>query len=267
MKSPSRETQVRIGRIAARSLEKLLRLTGPDGYRYISEQLYRGIYRDGFEVAGIRFFADPGSVGLTPQGELTGAAAAELARERELSDLRVLDMCCGAGLVGLTMLAALPEPGVIKRLSFADINIFNISSVDKTLNNLDRSRYGHVEFETLLSMNLSAIPARGQFDLIVSNPPHFDALPFTETMLNPVTLGSVDPGWTFHRDFYATVHEYLAPGGEVWFLENGDGASEALLRPMIDDNPQLRYVESFPEKRDPTFFWMITRRVGSLAST
>ena len=249
------------GYLCAGSLERLLRLTGPDNYRFIAERLHQNIHRDGFELAdGIRCYPDPCSVGRTPQGELTGASAADLVETRGMTDLHVLDICCGIGLVGLTMLVRLRHLPAIERMSFADINVFNINSLEKTLARADPAKLGGVVTDAFLSDNLAGIPAESQFDVIVSNPPHFDAEPFTDGRLDPVALGNADPSWAFHRSFYRSAHEYLKPGGEVWFFENGEASSAQVLLPFVEENPQLEYVESFTDKRDDRFFWMITRR-------
>ena len=251
----------RLGYGAADVLDRLLRLTGAENHRFLVDRLHQDIYRDGFELApGIRCHPDPCSVGRTPQGELTGASAADLVRERGLSDLAVLDICCGIGLVGLSMLVRLRDLHRIVHMSFADINIFNVNTVKKTLENADPAALGDVTTKTFLSDQLAGIPPARQFDVIVSNPPHFDAPPFTEGTLDPVALGNADPAWAFHRDFYRAAHEYLTPRGEVWFFENGEASSVELLLPYIEANPELEYVRSFPDRRDSRFFWMVTRR-------
>lgn len=251
----------RLGYLGAEVLDRMLRLTGAENHRFLVERLHQNIYRDGFQLAeGIRCYPDPCSVGRTPQGELTGASAADLVRARGLTDLAVLDICCGIGLVGLTMLVRLRDLDAIRQMSFADINIFNVNSVRKTLERADRSALGNVRTEAFLSDQLTNVPAECQFDVIVSNPPHFDAQPFTEGTLDPSSLGNADPAWDFHRAFYRAAHDYLKPGGEVWFFENGEASSEELLLPFIQVNPELEYVESFPDQRDSRFFWMITRR-------
>ena len=251
----------RIGYGVAAVLEAALRLTGEHTYRFIAERLHQGIARDGFELGGIRYYPDASSVGKTPHGELTGASAADLIRSRGLSDLHVLDVCCGIGIVGITMLTRLRDSKNITQMSFADINIFNVNSVRRTLENNDPASIGGVPTEVFLSDGLQCLEPTSQFDVIVSNPPHFDADPFTKaTSLDPVSLGNADPAWDFHRGFYAIAHDYLRPGGEVWFFENGEGSSVDLLLPFIEKNPNLEFVESFTDSRDSNFFWMITRR-------
>lgn len=249
----------RVGHLATTALETALRAMGPRPYRFVVRELQKGVHREGFEIAGIRYFPEPCSVGLTPQGELTGRSAADLIRERGLSNLRVLDICCGVGIVGLTMLAVFRETETIQHMSFADINIFNINSVKRTLaNNAEVLRTATTS--AFLSDNLRGIPPGSRYDLIVSNPPHFSSNSFTEAPLDPIALGNADPAWSFHQEFYRSVHEYLAPGGESWLFENGNASSPDTFEPLISKNAELEYVESFPDKRDSTFFWQISRR-------
>ena len=248
----------------AHGLEAVLRLLGRDGYRFVANHLHRQVNKHGFHVAGVHYTPDPASVGLTPQGEITGLAAGELIRKRELTNLHVLDLCSGVGIVGMTTFATVRDEGRISALSFADINIFNVNSVRKTL---DRNAdfFAGVKTEAFLSDGLKHLEPRNQFDIIVSNPPHFDAPKFSEQTLEPVVLGSLDPGWQFHREFYDVCDNFLSDRGEVWFFENGDGTTVEAMRTLMERNPALRYVESFPDERDPTFFWMITRRVPAAA--
>ena len=250
-----------IGYGAVAVLEGALRLAGSSNYQFIVERLHQRMYKEGFDVDGVQYYPDPSSVGKTPQGRITGESAADLVRSRGLSDIRVLDVCCGVGIVGFTMLAQLKDTERISEMSFADINIFNVNSVKRTLENNDESRIGKAPVHVYLSDGLRCIEPASQFDVIVSNPPHFDADPFPKgTSLDPVSLGNSDPAWDFHRGFYEVVDKYLRPEGEVWFFENGEGASVDLLLPFIEQNPDLEFIESFPDRRDSTFFWMITRR-------
>lgn len=251
----------------SRSLERLLRLLGPDGYRYVAEHLHQNVYPNGFVLGDIKYHADPCSVGHTPHGEITGRSAADLVRERGLpAQLNVLDLCCGVGIVGLTMLSQLRDLGFIRRLTFVDINIFNLSSLEKTLAFNPAEKWGGAEIETALSDALKHVPPANQFDLIVSNPPHFDAPAFTETVLKPTVLGTLDAGWSFHRDFYRVAHNYLTDKGEIWFLENRKASPEQDLRGIVAENKKLEVVDVFDDRRDPNVFWMIIRRVQEAGS-
>ena len=246
-------------------LERILRLAGQDGYRYVAEALHARITKRGFQIAGIHYQADPCSVGRTPMGEGTGVSAAEMIRERGLTDLRVLDLCSGVGIVGLTMLSNLTtvSPLPIRSMTFADINIFNLTSVRKTLRQ-NQSSLPPVDFDTCLSDCLRGIVPGNQFDIIISNPPHCTSPSFSEVVVDPHYLGSRDPDWTFHREFYAGSPDYLAEDGEIWFLEYRKAASEEELTRLIAANPQLELVTVQDDRRDPNYFWMITRRSNRL---
>jgi methylase of polypeptide subunit release factors len=234
-------------------MKKFLNLMlNPLGYEVIR------LRQNQFEIAGVKYQVDPCSVGLTPQGEQTGLAAVRLIKERNLKQLKVLDLCCGVGIVGLTLFATLRQTDHVAQVCFADINIFNLNSLRRvlSLNNLG------AQFQSWLSDGLDSIPPESAFDLIVSNPPHFFIEDFMKEF-SPGRLGGFDPQWEFHRKFYAHCDKYLSPRGEVWFLENGDGAREEDFLPYIRGNPALEYVARLDEPRLPGFFWMITRKISA----
>lgn len=214
-----------------------------------------------FIIGDIHFMVNPCSVKETPQGERTAEGAIRLIRERKLQDLKILDMCCGAGIIGLTMFSRLHKEGAVSTAALSDINIFNLNAVHKTLaaNTLPLDRIA-----THLSNALTHLPPTEKFDLIVSNPPHyFDPTFSDKAPLTPGRLGTFDQGWKFHKDFYDKCHEHLTPNGEVWFLENGKGAQPEDLKPFIEANPKLELREIIEEPLIDDFFWMITGLKGS----
>jgi methylase of polypeptide subunit release factors len=214
-----------------------------------------------FTVADITYDADPCSVGHEPQGELTGRGAVRLIRERGLRNLSILDMCCGVGVIGLTIFSELRNTPNLDKVSFADINIFNITSLERTLKANDLQPLVGSQLEYWLSDSLKNVPSGKQFDLIVSNPPHFFAEDRTAKPLVPSRLAMYDADWAFHKSFYRDCHNYLTPRGEIWFLENGDAVKAADLLPFINANPNLKYTGEAVEPGDPTFFWMFSKRV------
>lgn len=213
-----------------------------------------------FTIESITYEVDPCSVGQTPQGELTGKAAIRLIRERGLRDLSILDICCGVGIIGLTIFSRLHGESIVSQADFADINIFNLNSLRRTLkiNNLDKLLGNKINL--WLSDSLSNIPDDRKFDIIVSNPPHFFSEDHTTNPLSPGRLGTYDADWSFHKSFYSRCHRYLTDRGEVWFLENGDAVTAKDLLPLIEANPYLEYIDESPEPLDPTFFWMFSKR-------
>lgn len=218
--------------------------------------------RNRFTVGAITYDVDPCSVGQEPQGELTGRGAIRFIRERGLTDLSILDMCCGVGVIGLTIFSELREEAIVREVAFADINIFNLNSLERTLklNNLyalvgDRITYW-------LSDSLTSVPPERRFDIIVSNPPHFFSEDRTANPLLPSRLAMYDADWSFHKSFYSQCHRYLTPRGEVWFLENGDAVSAQDLLPFIQANPHLEYVGETVEPGDPNYFWMFSKRLS-----
>jgi methylase of polypeptide subunit release factors len=214
-----------------------------------------------FTIKGIEYEVDPCSVGRTPQGEITAEAAIRMIRERGLKNLRVLDICCGVGIIGMTIFSTLRHEAIVEGVGLADINIFNLNSLRRTLslNGLDDLLGDRINF--WLSDSLNHIPAGERFDLIVSNPPHFFEENRTAGALTPGRLGTYDADWSFHKSFYSRCQDYLTDRGEVWFLENGAAVEERDLLPLIESNPDLSYVKTITEPLEPSFFWMISKKV------
>jgi methylase of polypeptide subunit release factors len=213
-----------------------------------------------FTISGITYEADPASVGRTPQGESTAEGAIRMIRERGMRDLRVLDICCGVGIIGLTIFTRLRDEQLVRSIGLVDLNIFNLNVLDRALkrNGLSKSIGSEINF--WLSNGLTNIPANEKFDLIISNPPHFPHGDYTSDRFSPDVLGTFDANWSFHANFYARCHEHLTPNGEVWFLENGEAAKEGDLLPFIAANPRLRYVGQRNEPLLPKCFWMLSAR-------
>jgi tRNA1(Val) A37 N6-methylase TrmN6 len=193
---------------------------------------------------------------------MTARGAIHMIRERQLNGLNILDICCGVGIVGLTVFVNLRKAEIIKAAAFADINIFNLNSLHKTLKKNHLENLIGNQIRSYLSDGLKHIPQKEQFDLIISNPPHYFGKERIKDKksLSPGRLGTFDAGWDFHRAFYQRCHHYLSEKGEVWFLENSSAAGEEDFLPFIVANDQLTYRGKVEESSDPRFFWMITQK-------
>ncbi len=230
-------------------LKPILRRFGYHVYKSSDERI----------AAGLRFRGGPCSVNVTPQSELTARGVIEMIRDRGLRDLNILDLGCGSGAIGLLIFKELGGDGTVASVAFGDINIFNIRATEWAIRANGFGSLLGTRLRTYLTDALSGVPAQSQFDLIVSNPVHLDAEAGAGMDRSPVELGTYDPGWKFHRDFYAAADRYLSPRGEIWFLENGAYSKEPTLKPFPNANPRLGYVEHFPDRTDPACFWMISR--------
>jgi 2-polyprenyl-3-methyl-5-hydroxy-6-metoxy-1,4-benzoquinol methylase len=86
---------------------------------------------DRFTISGISYEVDPCSVRGSLEGEQIAKGAVRLIKGRNLNDLRILDICCGVGIIGLTIFSELRAR--VTGVGFADINIFNLDSLKRTL--------------------------------------------------------------------------------------------------------------------------------------
>jgi methylase of polypeptide subunit release factors len=134
---------------------------------------------------------------------------------------RVYEWCSGPAFIAFSMLGH----GLAETLCLADINPDAVAVCRKTIaDNKLGSRVAVYE-----SDNLKDIPPSEQWDLVVSNPPHFvDEF--------PGDLRAHDPDWRIHRGFYADVAKYLKPDGVICLQENNRGSTAETFRAMIEAN-------------------------------
>jgi 16S rRNA G966 N2-methylase RsmD len=133
--------------------------------------------------------------------------------------LRVFEWCAGPGFIGFSILSH----GLCDSLCVADINPEAVAACRRTIrvNGLD----GQVS--AYHSDNLDSIPFTERWDLVVSNPPHFDD--------STQDLRSSDGGWRSHRKFFASVGLFLNPGGVIVLQENNAGSTVDDFRPLIEE--------------------------------
>jgi 2-polyprenyl-3-methyl-5-hydroxy-6-metoxy-1,4-benzoquinol methylase len=159
-------------------------------------------YHNRFTIQDITYDVDPSSVGKTPLGETTAIGAIEMINERGLKNLKMLDIGCGVGIIGLTMFKELFPNKAIVEVSFSDINFFNLNSLDRTIRLNNFSSHLNKEIYLYLSDVFQHILQGKQFDLIVSNPPDFSIENFDDIDLSGSSLGRYSANWHFHRQMY-----------------------------------------------------------------
>jgi len=134
---------------------------------------------------------------------------------------RVFEWCAGPGFIGFSLLAH----GLCETLCLADVNREAVQACERTI--ADNALSSRVS--VYCSDNLRSLPPAEQWDLVVSNPPHF----IDEYHGN---LRAHDPGWRVHRDFFRTVAPFLKPGGVIVLQENNHGSTVETFRPMIEES-------------------------------
>lgn len=173
-----------------------------------------------------------------------------LFRQWELpQQTRVFEWCAGPGFIGFSMLAH----GMCKSLCLADINPEAVEACERTIE--DNGLAGRVT--VYRSDNLRDIPPAETWDLIVSNPPHFDDGYFE------AELRAHDPGWRLHREFFATVGRHLSESGVIVLQENNNGSTADTFRSMIEDaGLRIAFVHNESPTRTPDhrFYYIVIAR-------
>lgn len=218
-------------------------------------------YHNTFEVGGITYRVDASSIGKTPLGEVTANGAIQMIDAMGQKDLKVLDVACGVGIIGLAIYNKFRDRRVVSDIVFSDINIFNLHSLRRVIGMNGFEDLMDKQLRIYLSDSLKHIPRTETFDLIVSNPPDFFIEDRDAVELSSNTLGRYSQNWGFHKSFYQDCHHYLNHKGKVWFLENSDAIGKQDLEAIIGSNRFVCLKEFIPDKVSPGLYWSITEKV------
>jgi tRNA1(Val) A37 N6-methylase TrmN6 len=165
---------------------------------------------------------------------------------------RAFEWCAGPGFIGFSMLAN----GMCDSLCLADINPEAVESCNRTIasNGLE----GKVS--VFHSDNLRQIPSSERWDLVISNPPHFDDGYFE------AELRAHDPGWRLHREFFTTVGRHLTESGVIVLQENNNGSTSTTFKAMIEEaGLAIVFVHNeIPTRTDEhRFYYIVIARKGA----
>ena len=131
---------------------------------------------------------------------------------------RIFEWCSGPAFISFSLLGH----GYCNSLCVADINPDAVASCRQTVNvNKLEDRVSVYQ-----SDNLNNIPRSEKWDLVVSNPPHF-------IDQYEGDIRAHDPGWRIHREFFATIGDFLTAGGVIVLQENNRGSTVETFREMI----------------------------------
>ncbi len=136
-----------------------------------------------------------------PETEILTEHALGLLREFRVTELRVLDLCCGSGCIGLSVAAAEPRSSVI--LSDISEPALNTARLNAAHLNIDPSR-----LQFIMSDLFQKIPESERFHAILSNPPYIGE--DEEDRLYTDVTGYEPRSALFHPDipvFYRNIFE------------------------------------------------------------
>jgi len=159
-------------------------------------------------------FLDGGGTGF-------GQDFLRLFRSRRMpTQARLFEWCAGPGFIGFSLLAH----GFCDTLSLADVNPAAVRAARMTVR---RNRLAD-RVAVYRSDNLADIPPAERWNVIVSNPPHFDDAVFKDE------IRLYDRDWQLHREFFRDAPRFLAPDGVIVLQENNQGATAETFRSMAE---------------------------------
>ena len=163
---------------------------------------------------------------------------------------RIHEFCAGPGFIGFSLLAA----GLCNSLCLSDINPLAVELLKATV-----KKNGLEDRVTVyLSNGLENIDESEQWDLVVSNPPHFREKVEKNILIH-------DPGWFIHKSFYKNIYKYLVPSGHTLFQENYFGSQEEDFSAMIENgglenNGSFMYKIKIEDAVNPYYFILTSKR-------
>jgi len=153
-------------------------------------------------------------------------------RKKEISEIRILDLCCGSGCIGIAILKNIPN----SKITFVDISEKALEQTDVNLkiNKIKDSRYKIIASD--LFENIT-----GQFDFIFCNPPYVSTKeknPDLKWEPSEALFAGKD-GLDFIRKVIDQAPSFLKEGGSL-FLEFGKDQRRSINR-LLDKSNIKKY--------------------------
>jgi 16S rRNA G966 N2-methylase RsmD len=141
------------------------------------------------------------------------------------------EWCSGPGFIGFDLLSR----GYCQHLYLADIYWGAVKAIETTLaHNQDQC---HDRVSVMQAARVADLPEHWRFDLVVSNPPHYNPdLGAMVTTQIPTGRRNLDPGWQIHQEFFASISRYLNPDAVILLQECSTASGPEMFRSMIEQN-------------------------------
>lgn len=140
--------------------------------------------------------------------------------------LKVLDLCCGSGCIGLAVLKHVPDSTV----DFVDISD---QALHQTLLNLELAGVNQARYSLVHSDLFEKLD--GQYDVILCNPPYVDEFGYYSKHIRhepEIALFAQNNGLTLIEEIISNVKKHLDEHGELW-LEYGEEQAESVRQYVV----------------------------------
>lgn len=171
--------------------------------------------------------------GLDGGGNTFGLAYPQIIRE--LYPNRVFEhcfeWCAGPGFIGY----ALYVQGLCKQLTLSDIYRPSLRCAEYTRDQLP-AHYDRNPINIVHTGDCADLHPEKKFDLIVSNPPHWNWNNETFSSLILDNRINADPDWRIHRNFFNNIKRNLAEDGIILLQEQSWASGPATFESMINES-------------------------------
>ena len=140
---------------------------------------------------------------------------------------RCYEWCSGPGFIGYSILGN----HLCDTLCLSDIYQPALDQASRTalINDIEKN------ITIYNSDNWENIPSHEKFDLIVSNPPHFNGSVYILDRMDANPRKYMDRDWKIHKKFYQGVKNHLSIDGVILLQEFAWGSGLETFKSMIDD--------------------------------
>lgn len=161
------------------------------------------------EFMSLPFFVDKHTLIPRPDTETVVENIISLFKGREI---KILDLCCGSGCIGISLAHYLP-------LSYVHMTDVSPEALVTAAKNIERNNLA--ERVTLSEMNVLTDKICGRYDLVVSNPPYIaseEVKTLAVSKYEPtLALDGGDDGLDFYRAIIPKAYSSLNDGGILAF--------------------------------------------------
>jgi hypothetical protein len=165
-----------------------------------------------------------------------------------------MEWAAGHGAIGFRLLA----DNICKKIHLVETHQSAINACKKTIDNMP------ARFKNTITLShtstIATLDHSLQFDLIVANPPTYQAHLWTPENFSSTTSQdwvriSFDKDWQAHQDFFANVKKHLTANGTVLLQEQTLGSSVFEFEKFIIEGG-LKIVSAFHEKINPSTWYL-----------